>query len=247
MRYLFLSPHLDDVILSCGGIIHRLSSTGDSVMILTIFAGNPPSTIYSDFARSLQLRWGLPENPMPCRRKEDKTACAIIGATPIHLPIPDCIYRIKPDNEYLVTKEEDLFQEIGSSQDDVVQQVTQRIQEQLISSDILVSPFAIGDHIDHRIVRKAATTLHHESFYLFAVYPYTTIENSSILGQLPADAMEMQYSISTIDITFWKQSIAAYQSQISTFWNSEYQMMEKLDLYAAKGGGKSLWLAKKIS
>lgn len=244
MRYIFLSPHLDDAALSCGGIINALTSSGNKVIILTIFAGDPPVHPFSEFALSLHQRWNLLENPMPSRRMEDMRACAILGANGLHLSLPDCIYRIDSDEQYIVTKEEDLFQQIGANQMDIVLRVIALIQELLTDDDILVSPLAIGNHLDHRIVRQSVANLNHENIYFYADYPYIVKENASIVDQIPVNAVEEQFSITKNDLVSWKKSITAYKSQISTFWQSETRMMEMLDLYAANGGGKSLWQLK---
>ena len=39
----------------------------------------------------------------------------------------------------------------------------------------------------------------------------------------------------------WQDAVAAYQSQISTFWGSEWEMREAIGGYWATGGGCSLW------
>jgi len=41
MRHIYLSSHLDDAVLSCGGTIHRLSAGGEAVQVMTLLAGNP--------------------------------------------------------------------------------------------------------------------------------------------------------------------------------------------------------------
>ncbi|VPT50118.1 N-acetylglucosaminylphosphatidylinositol deacetylase superfamily [Streptococcus pneumoniae] len=42
-KYIFLSPHLDDAIFSCGDYISKLTSEGEIVLVITIFSGYPLS------------------------------------------------------------------------------------------------------------------------------------------------------------------------------------------------------------
>lgn len=42
-HHLFLSPHFDDVALSCGGMIDQLIGAGATVEVWTIFSGFPAS------------------------------------------------------------------------------------------------------------------------------------------------------------------------------------------------------------
>lgn len=40
-NHVYLSPHLDDVIFSCGSAISKQHRIGDSILVITIFAGTP--------------------------------------------------------------------------------------------------------------------------------------------------------------------------------------------------------------
>jgi len=56
--HLFLSPHLDDAVYSCGGTIHQLTSQGTPVQILTFMAGDPPTPLPdTPITRDLHRRW----------------------------------------------------------------------------------------------------------------------------------------------------------------------------------------------
>ena len=57
MEWIFISPHLDDIALSCGGLVWELAHAGDQVSIWTICAGEPPVAPLSPFAESLHDRW----------------------------------------------------------------------------------------------------------------------------------------------------------------------------------------------
>ncbi len=54
---IYLSPHLDDAVYSCGGRIWQDVRRGDTVEIWTIFAGDPAGEL-SRFARELHACWG---------------------------------------------------------------------------------------------------------------------------------------------------------------------------------------------
>jgi len=58
VKWIYLSPHLDDAALSCGGLLWEQSQAGDEVAVWSICAGDPPPGRLSPFARSLQARWG---------------------------------------------------------------------------------------------------------------------------------------------------------------------------------------------
>ena len=51
MTHVFVSPHPDDVALSCGGLIAGLRELGQNVTILTIFSGNGAASALTPYQR----------------------------------------------------------------------------------------------------------------------------------------------------------------------------------------------------
>lgn len=101
MHWIYLSPHLDDVALSCGGLVWEQSQAGEQVEVWTVCAGDPPPGPLSPFAEELHRRWKTgPEAAQP-RREEDKRSLEFLGASPRHFPLPDCIYRRAADGRAL--------------------------------------------------------------------------------------------------------------------------------------------------
>ena len=58
-RLLFISPHMDDAVLSCGGYIGKLADNDYPVMVLTLFCGSPEGPL-SPLARGMHDEWKLP-------------------------------------------------------------------------------------------------------------------------------------------------------------------------------------------
>ncbi|MEP7361397.1 MAG: PIG-L family deacetylase, partial [Chloroflexota bacterium] len=50
MTHVFISPHPDDIALSCGGLVASLRELGQSVTILSVFSGTGGSD--SDHSRA---------------------------------------------------------------------------------------------------------------------------------------------------------------------------------------------------
>src|SRR5512138_2201689 len=87
MRWIYLSPHLDDAVLSAGGLIYDQTQAGIPVEIWTFMCGNRPKE-YGDspFAQKLHAEWGFSsaEETVRERRLEDRNAAAVVGATVTH-------------------------------------------------------------------------------------------------------------------------------------------------------------------
>src|SRR5207249_1977834 len=73
-RHIFLSPHLVDVVYSCGGTLGVQVSTGIHPLVITVFAGVPSSNIELSFlAAEIQREMGFRQNAqtaMAIRRQE---------------------------------------------------------------------------------------------------------------------------------------------------------------------------------
>ncbi|PKO13160.1 MAG: hypothetical protein CVU39_20495 [Chloroflexi bacterium HGW-Chloroflexi-10] len=246
MKYVFLSPHLDDAVLSCGAIIHYLINQGNSVKILTIFSGDPLNSDFTPFAQELHTRWQLPNNPISKRRDEDLNAANILGAKSIYLQIPDCIYRTDIEGNPVIMREEDLFQDIPPSQNYLVNEIKELISDFYSIDTSIVSPLGIGGHLDHRITVAAVNLLPSNNLLFYQDFPYINQETNQTFQINSLDDMFTEFPLSTQDINAWYKAIAAYQSQISTFWKNNESMIQEVLDFVNRGGGKKLIKMKGI-
>lgn len=244
MKWIFLSPHLDDVVFSCGGLVWERVQAGVEVAIWTICAGDPPDDAYSSFAKSLHKTWQLPERVTQHRRTEDEEACEVLGAVPKHFMIPDAIYRRSPESEaWLYPSEEALFSGLDPIEKPLVEMISLLLSHDLSDVDRVVSPLGIGNHVDHELTRKAAHRLERELFF-YADFPYVhETQNQSILKIMAQseDWEEVSYKISPSALSAWKEASACYRSQISLFWEDEGGLGEDLEKFAASMSGLKLW------
>lgn len=136
---LFLSAHLDDVVLSCPG--HVLAArAGADVVVATLFSEGGP-----DHAR---------------RRADDARACAALGARPLHLGLRDAPWRRghPPSFRALV------LDALERDAEDFAE--ARRAVAALVASlrpALVYAPLAVGEHVDHRALFEAAPR--HARFY----------------------------------------------------------------------------------
>ena len=140
----FLSPHLDDAAFSCGGLMARLADAEWHVVHATLFTATVPDP--SGFALECQLDKGIGEEVdyMALRRDEDHTFAERIGASSIvHGPFPEA-----PHRGYSSAKA--LFGPVRDD-DPVLEPLCDYLRTllQRYAPDLLVSPQAIGGHVDH--------------------------------------------------------------------------------------------------
>jgi len=244
MKWIFLSPHFDDVVFSCGGLVWELVQSGDQVEIWTICAGDPPDEL-SPFAEVMHRSWGLERNVVTHRREEDIRACQFLGAEPRHFQIQDCIYRRSPiDGGWLYTYEDALFGGLDPVEKPLVEMLAVLLEQEMSPADRVVSPLGIGNHVDHDLTRKAAHRLDHPLRF-YADYPYAREESNQSLFrilEMSDDWDSVQFRISDSALTAWQQASLCYRSQIEIFWEGEAEMAGQIEAFSSSMEGIKLWM-----
>lgn len=245
MDWVYLSPHLDDVVLSAGGLVWEQAQAGEVVEIWSICAGDPPPPPYTPFAAELHARWGSDGlEASALRRAEDRAACEILGVGWRHSPLPDSIYRRLPESgEPVIAERDALFRPYPAGEQVLVAKIAEWIGEKLMVGARLVSPMTLGGHIDHLLVRAAAESLG-VPLYFYADYPYAVddpLNHTDLRGELSRNTPALVQGLSVQALSAWQDAIAAYGSQISSFWGSREEMRSKISAYYQEGGGTTLW------
>lgn len=260
MDFIYLSPHFDDAAMSCGGLIWEQTCQGHHVEIWTICAGNMPPGPYSAFADELHARWQTPEDAVAVRREEDAEACQVMGATGNYFSVPDCIYRRTlledesgPGNPvfaatgpFLYPDQAAIFGLLHPAEAALAAWITAELRRALAQRDFkevqLVLPLSVGEHVDHKLTRRVAENLEAARWY-YADYPYAgKPEAAAQINRLePKTHRPERYALSADGRLAWGRAIAAYGSQISTFWQDLTQMQMEIDTYHNASGGIRLW------
>jgi LmbE family N-acetylglucosaminyl deacetylase len=239
--WVYLSPHLDDVALSCGGLVWEQSQAGDRVSIWTICAGDPTDENLSPFALSLHERWKTGREAVRQRRAEDEAACAILGAAARQFPIPDCIYRCSPLNgNHFYTTEESLFGPLHPQESGLVQSLAVQLRRSLPAEAQIACPLTLGGHVDHRLTRAAAAGLDRPVWY-YADYPYEREAVGELQALEQAGWKPFLFPVSAAGLDAWTRSVAAHASQVSTFWPNLAAMQAELQDYWGQNEGVRLW------
>jgi LmbE family N-acetylglucosaminyl deacetylase len=243
--HLYVSPHLDDAVLSCGGRMGQQAQAGERVRVVTVFAGQPaPDAPLSSFAQELHARWGL-DHPVAARRREDAAALALLGVEGGYWPYADCIYRRAPGGGYLYASEEALFGEVRPEDDALVAELAGRLRTLAAGrGGALYAPLAVGRHVDHQVVRRAVADL--EDVIYYEDYPYAAwpgaLEDVGQIGNLPyIFPQQWQPEHVALSPQALEQKIAAiacYRSQLTTpDWADVAQMAAAVRAFAWHTGG----------
>ncbi len=142
---LFISPHLDDVVFSCGGLLALLADAGWRTVLATVFTRSVIPA--RGFALACQLDKGLAadEDYMALRRAEDVRAAAILSVSAVHwLDFPEA-----PHRGYASAAA--LFGDVHQH-DDIARPLTDAMSALAgrVNPDLVLTPQGLGNHVDHQ-------------------------------------------------------------------------------------------------
>jgi LmbE family N-acetylglucosaminyl deacetylase len=256
MKHVYLSPHLDDAVMSCGGIIHRQASSDDQVLVITIFAGDHQGGEPSPFALVQHGYWGNPPHPMLLRRAEDTAALALLGANVCHLDYLDAVYRAAPNGEWLYADEESLWQSV-SPDDPLAREEGQAMADQLgrlllpADQTVVYAPLGVGRHVDHQIVHAAARGLLQKGYRLafYEEVPYAMTPGATELAVTAAGAENWEadpVALAPDDLAAKVSALSYYRSQMYVLFGGIENMPSRIWAFAASrvpgiGLAEQLW------
>lgn len=237
MRWIYVSPHLDDAVLSAGGLIYDQVQSGIPVEIWTILAGYPPEGELSPFAQLQHYMWGFPSatEAIRARREEDRNAAAVIGAKIVHFDFLDCIYRRGSNGEWLY---DDINVPSHPEDASLPARIAEAIRMRLQPDDILVCQLAVGSHVDHVLVRQGVEETGLPLLYDIDI-PYY-LSKPEEMGPKSAGMRETIYSITDSALISWQSALLEYKSQLPLFGEYMYtpeKAGEALASYRARWGG----------
>lgn len=235
--HVYLSPHLDDAALSCGGRIWLQAQAGERVLVVTVFAGCPaPQIQLSPFAQAMYGEWGLSADASAARQREDVAAMALLGAEPVHWPYADCIYRQTPDGRFPYDSEEALWGDVHPADESLVLELAVRFAELAVNpGGTLYTPLTVGHHVDHQIVRRAAEASGHGLVY-YEDYPYAQ-DLQALEAVVAGDCYRPEpVLLSPEALEARISAIARYTSQVSFLWADADEMAAAVRAIAARTG-----------
>ncbi len=241
--YLYISPHLDDAVLSVGGLIAAQLAAGDRVVIATVCTADPAiDGIFSPLAIDLHRQWGNPDRPYEGRRQEDIAACRVLGGVePWHLGLPDAIYRGHPDQRgYRYETFAELFEAIPVWDQDFVDQVAAAVDR--LVSDLeprtVYAPLGVGANVDHLHVRNAVLCigdarpicLYEEQPYSAGRYPVVLADPVRVAVR--ACAIPLRPVLHRIQWATKRHAIQCYESQLTPIFGPERAGLSALEDYS---------------
>lgn len=250
---LILSPHLDDAVLSCGGMMAEAVSRGVPIVVYDLFCA-PYNGPLSPAAQQLHASWGSPQDITALRIDEDRQALDHLGVQRILGDQCDLIYRQDANGDWLYTQIDDIMGERRSEDDALVDHYAHKVSTLFGPDEVSIfAPLGIGGHIDHLIAYDAGVALY-ESGYDVAFYedlPYALkdVWRDARLRELDGMESEIEY-FSLASLAKKLEALELYASQIAELFGNVGKMREWLTGWALRMsrredmGGEMVWRFK---
>ncbi len=252
--HIYLSPHLDDAALSCGGSIARFVGSGQRVLVVNICTGSPPPEgPFSPFAQQMHRQWALPPGEAVRRRiQEDVEALETLGADSYLLDQLDAIYRMPTAyvGDATLFGEIDLADTLADALPAHIAALAERFP-----AAIFYAPMGVGQHVDHQATYAAALPFAQRglSMAFYEDFPYVAVTGAleRRLAQIGGAEIFLP-SVSDIGATLPRKisAIQAYASQISTLFGDLPAMASRVSAYAetlrpeAGTYGERIWMRR---
>lgn len=240
-RHIFLSPHLDDVVYSCGGTLGVQLSSGIHPLVITVFAGVPDANLQlSPIATQIHREMGISNSQgvgaaVEARRKEDAAALDYLQVDYLWLNYPEAIYRGSP--AYYTTKEQLIGGDVHNADLAIDHQLAQDLVTlaERLPDAAWYAPLGIGRHVDHQIVSSAADRLVQRGtkVYLYEEFPYVLKEGARETRiQELGEALEPALVEVSEMMSYRLEAADLYTSQVGPNFGDAATMHKAMDTYA---------------
>ena len=184
------------------------------------------------------------EDAMAIRQKEDDAACEILGAEPVHWPYLECPLRTDEDGDPIYPTFRDLFGQPRPEDDALVDDIAEAMRD-LPPADHLVAPLAVGSHVDHHLVRRAAERAFSDRLAFYEDFPY--VRKAFALGRALGDKKQWREESLPLDENNLRakiRSVAAYTTQIEPLFGNERRMERRIRRWARRVKGERQWFPR---
>lgn len=238
-RHIFLSPHFDDVVYSCGGTLGVQVSVGLRPLVITVFGGAPQQTTLSPFALDVHRKMGFSQDvqaAVQTRRQEDAAAMELLGVDYLWLDYPDAIYRGTP--AYYTQDSQLIGGEVHAGDrwiDEELAETLVALRKRLPDA-VWYAPLGVGRHVDHQIVCSAADRLTEmgAKVNLYEDFPYVARQPDALIQRLDEFGNELEPGLVEMSemLHLRQEAAARYASQIAVNFNDEGSLFKSIASYS---------------
>lgn len=224
-RVIVVSPHMDDAILSCGGLLKQLIGQLDCLTV-TVCTADPADVDTQNPPHGIALP--------SLRRNEEVAALAALGCPLVQLDLLDAIYRTDAARGLPIYPTMQSIWTMPQPQDEPHRQALRKRLLTLAGQSsnrptLFLSPLGIGHHIDHILCTQVVLSIAdaRDQVLLYEDFPYV-VDQGSHVG-IADDAQKALLRLGVGGVQRFEQEcdvdekiawISHYKSQIDTIFGN---------------------------
>ena len=234
-HFIFISPHLDDAVLSCCLLLENLKEANKQVSIITVFtnATLPP---YTNDALNFVNKSGyqFADLLFQARKEENIKVLKFLKLNYRHLDFTDAAFRktklnkkfqakqifpmFTPQRMFVYPNFKKLFSgKVSILDNELIKKlkviIRKQVKELKLKKILIVAPLGIGGHVDHIIIRQLARELKFRVLF-WSDFPYNT-HKKLVEGFFSKEkGFEQLFTIKVPEKTEKYKVIKFYKSQI---------------------------------
>ncbi|HZE86809.1 MAG TPA: PIG-L family deacetylase [Methylomirabilota bacterium] len=180
----FISPHCDDAVLSCGTLLSQLSGK-TNLTVVNVFtkAHKKPYTLSAQQFLKTSNHFSDANALYKERVLEDKKALTTLGIKIVNLDLEDALFRRKKQSSLLgkiIPEIDHLYPTYRwhvikkiASKDYAMQDLKKVLKQFKTKNTLIFAPYGIGNHVDHKITRMVCEDIF-ENLILYSDFPYNS-------------------------------------------------------------------------
>lgn len=224
----FVSPHLDDAVLSAGGKIIQLVHQGKRVCVVTVCTQGSDTSLTADGMKFLRMCGETSVKSLfSTRRKEDQDALRILGAEHVHLGFFDGLYRtytIRSQEKPIYPSFRSVFFGHLSRHDDtlmmqLIKTLKQLKKTMVAETSAVFTPLGAGGHVDHILTREAVCSVFRNRTIFWEDVPYRWDALRVFRQRMILEARLGKFTHTIVDISMYSEqkhhAVTQYHSQLS--------------------------------
>lgn len=177
----FVSPHQDDAILSCGELISQFSGK-TTIIVVNVFTKAHKKPYTFSAKQFLKNSFAIDANKLYAEReREDKNVLSAFSVKIVNLGFQDALFR-KKKNSSLLGKYMPEFDHIYptyrwhiikgiSGNDYAIKELQEKLNLFKKKNILVFAPYGIGNHADHLVTRKACEEMF-DNLLFYSDFPY---------------------------------------------------------------------------
>jgi len=237
-RHIFLSPHFDDAVYSCGGTLGVQVSVGLRPLVITVFSGTPDSINLSAYALDVHRQMGFSQditNAIQTRRQEDSAALELLGVDYLWLNYSDAIYRGNP--AYYTSDSQLMGGEVNPGDNWIDEELAETLValRKRLPDAVWYAPLGVGRHVDHQIVCSAADrlTASGAKVNLYEDFPYVARHAGSLVERLEEFGNLLEPGLVEMSemLPIRQEAAAKYASQIAPNFGDRTLLFQSMENY----------------